>query len=134
MNDLSPRSVLLVGHDPQSGYLLQRYAQSSGCQFTWLKPDEDVVTLAQQVQPTVIVLDVTLPAGSIDATIKALASESATCHIPIYLFTSSEAAGNTEKVDGVIIKPIVYDDFLDILAEVKSGSRAQGANDERTTD
>jgi CheY-like chemotaxis protein len=130
MNDLSPLSVLLVGHDPQSAYLLQRYAQSSGCQFTWLKPDEDVITLARQAQPTVIILDVPLPTDGLDATIKALASEPATCHIPIYLFVSSEAVCNAEEVDAVIIKPVVYDDFLNIIAEVKANSRFQGADDD----
>lgn len=91
------RRVLLVEDDPQIGGLLCRLLRRDGFEAIWLDRGINVVTVAEEQQPDVIVLDVDLPDASgitLGRQLKALAS---TQNIP-FLFASGNYEARAEAM------------------------------------
>lgn len=110
--------VLLVEDDPQFAYLIQRYAQSSGCEFIWVNSTSEAASQIQQALPDLILLDLALSGTDDWQALQALKANPVTCKIPVFVCSSSEVAaqGWEEYAEGCLLKPIMYEDFVAALA------------------
>ncbi len=113
----SPK-ILLVEDDPQFAYLIQRYAQSSGCEFIWVGSTSEAVSQIQQALPDLILLDLALNGTDGWQVLRALKANLVTGRIPVFVCSSSEVAaqGWEEYAEGCLLKPIMYEDFVAALA------------------
>ncbi len=117
--------ILLVENDPQFVYLIQRYAQRSGCQLTQVGSIKEIEALAAKEIPDLILLDLALngPDDSLEQSCKLLQSFKAdpvTAKIRVFICSASEVAmrGWEEYADGCLLKPVMYEDFVTTLASV----------------
>lgn len=114
--------VMLVEDDPQFVYLMRRYAASSGCHFLHADSASATLELAQQERPDLILLDVMLCADDSREVLTALKADHTTRGIRLYLCSASEEALHEweHEADGCLLKPVMYEDFLAILTQVRS--------------
>jgi len=118
--------VMLVEEDPQFVYLIQRYACSSGCQIIHVDSISQAVSLAQEELPDLILLDLVLD-GTDDwrsqswQVLQALKADPVTCKMPTFICSASEVAtrGWEDQADGCLLKPVMYEDFVATLAQVR---------------
>jgi CheY-like chemotaxis protein len=119
--------VMLVEDDPQFVYLIQRYAHSSGCQLIHVDSISQVVSQAQKELPDLVLLDLAL-AGTDDwlrqswQVLQALKADPVTSTIPVFICSASEVAtrGWEDRADGCLLKPVMYEDFLAVLNQVRT--------------
>jgi len=113
--------VMLVEEDPQFVYLIQRYACSSGCQIIHVGSISQAVSLAQEELPDLILLD--LASNETDGwqVLQALKADPVTCKMPTFICSASEVAtrGWEDQADGCLLKPVMYEDFVATLAQVR---------------
>jgi len=80
---------------------------------------EEALTLAQQAQPAVIVLDVDFPGTASWDMLKALKTDRTTRDIPVVMCSvlEQEARGLEAGAEVCLSKPVMYYDFLTALAD-----------------
>ena len=111
--------ILIAASDSNIIYLLQRYAEASGFQTVQVSPGKDVVELARQINPSLIILENDFP-GMVDrAVLLGLKGVATTREIPIVVYSclDEEAGKPVEGVDGFLYKSVRYDDFLAVLKQ-----------------
>jgi len=120
MSPDSPK-VMLVEDDPQFVYLIQRYARSSGCQLIHPDSISHAVSLAQKELPDLILLDLALNGTDGWQVLQALKADPVTCKMPVFICSASEVAtrGWEDRADGCLLKPVMYEDFLAALTQLK---------------
>lgn len=112
------RLYILFGEDePQFRYLIQRYAARSGFELLHTSTASEILTLAKQWQPKVVILDIDTPELDIAKVLNQLRTDVVTRHIPIVLCSSFESVLLRWglEVDGSWLKPVLYDDFANTL-------------------
>ena len=111
------RHLLLAATDPNSIYLLRRYAEESGFAFVHASEGKEVVRLARRVRPAAIILETGLPGMADQNDLLALKREEATRSIPVvvYCWSQEEAEDWAQAVAGYLQHPLLYDDFLAAL-------------------
>lgn len=114
--------ILLVEDDPQFVYLMQRYAVSSGCQLVHADPPGSTLQIAHREHPDLILFDMVQSASESSAVLVALRADEATRSIPLYLCSASEAVLHQwkQQADGCLLKPVMYEDFMAVLAQVSA--------------
>lgn len=124
----SPK-VMLVEDDPQFAYLIQRYARSSGCQIIHVDSISQTVSLAQEELPDLVLLDLALNETDGWQVLQALKADPVTCKMPVFICSASEVAtrGWEDHADGCLLKPVMYEDFVATLAQVRSHPSADVA-------
>lgn len=117
-----PQTIMIAAHDPNITYLLQRYAEESGFRTISACQGKDVLDLARQVHPALIILDVELPGGTGSAVLRDLRAAAATRSIPVILYSGLEDAPESPDeeaaaggVAGCLPKAVMYDDFIAML-------------------
>ncbi len=110
------QTIMLAVNDPNILYLLQRYAEESGFNTVRITPREDILALAQQSRPTLIILEIGFPDSVGRNALHALKTEPITRDIPVVVYSClDEALGNySENVAGSL-KSGMYADFLTAL-------------------
>lgn len=118
MGDDLSRKMLLVEDDPGFLYLLRRYADRAACQLIATAEVQEALSLAQTEQPNFVLVS-DRPGATGQEIVQGLKANPVTRHIPIFLCSTSGAAPSAwrDEVDGHLVKPIMYADFLNILAE-----------------
>jgi len=110
--------VLIVEDDPNSLYMMERYARSSGCQPLATTSGEKALELARQKQPDVILLDIGLPDILGWEVLQALRANPLTSQIPVIICTALTVADEALKANaGYLHKPIYYQDFVNALRD-----------------
>jgi CheY-like chemotaxis protein len=124
-DDPSPK-MLLVENDPGFLYLMRRYADRSACQLIATSEVREALAFAETEQPTLVLVS-DRPGATGHEIVLGLEANPATRHIPVFLCSTSDAALPPwrDEVDGYLVKPVMYEDFLNILAE--AGIRAEPA-------
>lgn len=119
-----PQTIMIAAHDPNITYLLQRYAEESGFRTVSVCQGKDVLDLAHQTHPALIILDLELAAASGPTLLHGLRTAAATRNIPIILYSGLDDAAespDTESVGdiaGCLPKAVMYDDFVAMLENV----------------
>ncbi len=56
-----PKTILIAASDPNIIYLLQRYAEASGFQTVSAGQGKELLQVARQIHPDLIVLEIEIP-------------------------------------------------------------------------
>ena len=110
--------VLLISGDPRLIYLIERYGRSSGCRVVGAQTEEEALTQIHHERPTLILLDVYLPPPDCWHIFAALKADRASHDIPVAVCSAitDEARAWEEGVDYWLAHPVLYDDYLAVLA------------------
>jgi CheY-like chemotaxis protein len=114
------QTCLIAETDPFIAKLLERFAEASGLVALHAHAGQDVLALARQAQPAVIILDAGLP-GRIRGwqVAAALKADPALCHIPVIACawpSDGQDALLTEGAAGYLYKPdLHYHEFTAAL-------------------
>jgi CheY-like chemotaxis protein len=127
MADPAPPKMLLVESDPGFLYLLRRYTDRAACQLIATAEVQEALSLAQTEQPTFVLVS-DRPGATGQEIVQGLKANPDTRHIPIFLCSTSDAAPSAwrDEVDGHLVKPIMYEDFLNLLAEASIKAEPAG--------
>jgi CheY-like chemotaxis protein len=112
-----PRTVLIATNDPHMTYLLQRYAEESGLQAVKTGRGTDVLNLARQTKPALIIMETKLPGAAGQDIVRWLKTEPSTRDIPIVFFSllDDDVCDEVEGVAGYLQKSVMYGDFVTVL-------------------
>ncbi len=115
-----PRRCLIAETDPFIASLLSRFAEGSGLECISFSPGDDVLELAQQLKPDILIIDDELPGELLGwEVIRALQANEATRPIAVISCSWLSEADMRSLVDGVVghlQKPdLHYSDFERIL-------------------
>ncbi len=119
MEAVTPK-LMLVENDPYFIYLLRLYAEQSGFLVISTNSGLGAVTMAQQECPAVILLELELPEVTGWEVLHELRSEPLTEAIPVVLcvWQDSEDRCDVGHLDGLLHKPLQYEDFVAALKGV----------------
>lgn len=113
------QALLLAATDPNSIYLLRRYAEECGFSMVNTSRSQEVLALARQVEPAAIILEIG-PPGVMDwGVLKRLRAEESTRCVPVmvYSWSGEELDEHAEGVTGYLRHPLLYSDFVAALEE-----------------
>jgi CheY-like chemotaxis protein len=111
--------LMVVEDDSQSLYLIERYANTSGCRLVSAWGGKDALTLAQQAHPTLILLDIVLSGMMGWEVLQILRADPLTCDIPIIICSALDEADRAQEAGavGYLRKPVYYQDFVAALKQ-----------------
>ncbi len=109
--------LVLAVEDNEDNLLLLNYALDSfGCRFISQQDGTDVLLIAKEHQPDLILLDVLMPNQSGIDIVKLVKQDPSTCHIPVIAVTA--LAGEDQRVsliragfDDYICKPYMLEEL-----------------------
>lgn len=109
--------ILLIEDNPQNRYLAKFLLEQRGHQVVEAETGPQGLTMASEVRPDIILLDIQLPVMDGHAVARALKSAPDLKLIPIVAVTSYAMAGDREKclaagAEGYIEKPINPETFV----------------------
>jgi len=116
------RHCLIAEADPFIASLLVRFAEGSGLECARARVGEDVMELARQIDPAVIIIDAELPGDLVGWEImRAIKLDEATCHIALIScswLSEPEVHSLVGALAGHLQKPdFPYSDFERVLRE-----------------
>jgi CheY-like chemotaxis protein len=122
------RTILIATNDPHMAYLLQRYAEECGFQAAQTSQGTDVLDLARQLAPALIIMETQLPGAAGQDIVRWLKTEPSTRDIPVVFFSfwDDNVCDEVEGVAGYLQKSVMYDDFVRVLGN--AGVLPQGAS------
>jgi PAS domain S-box-containing protein len=109
--------VLVVDDDPEARDLMQRYLAKEGFQVVAASGGPEALTLARQLRPTAITLDVLMPGMDGWSVLTALKADPELCHIPVVMLTilDDKKLGYALGAADYITKPVDRGRLADIL-------------------
>lgn len=112
--------LMLVENDPYFIYLLRLYAEQSGFSVVSTNSGLGALSLAQQEQPAIIVIEWDMPEITGRELLRDLRSEPVTQSTPIVLclWPDSHRHCDTSEREIVLHKPMQYEDFVEALKGV----------------
>jgi CheY-like chemotaxis protein len=111
------QTILIAITDPNIVYLLQRYAEESGFQTVRSVQEEELLQLARQVQPALIVLQVEPPEADRQQVLQCLKSDPVIGHIPVVAYSCFDQNSPIAGIAGFLQKSVLYSDFLLMLEQ-----------------
>jgi CheY-like chemotaxis protein len=107
----SPPVILLVEDDLPNGELIGIYLRRLGYQVTWVKNGAEMLNSLEEIEPTVILMDVSLPDTNGLNLVQQLRENPKYQHIPIIAQTAMAMKGDRERclaagVNEYLSKPI----------------------------
>jgi CheY-like chemotaxis protein len=114
-----PGTILIAAGDANIVYLLQRYAEAAGFQTVEATPDKDIVELAQQAMPILIIVENSIPGPFDPSVLRRLKAATPIAEIPIVIYSclDAQASQPREDVAGFLFKSVRYDDFLAVMKQ-----------------
>ena len=114
-----PETCLIATHDPWLIQLLKVYTEESGFQVMQAFEGQEVLPIAQQAQPAVVLLQMDL-AGQTRGweALRALKADPTTRHIPVVLISWQNLKAVDDLADGAagyLQEPVNYETFRDAL-------------------
>jgi CheY-like chemotaxis protein len=111
------RTILIATNDPHMTYLLQRYAEECGFQAAKTSRGTDVLDVARQIAPALIIMETELPGAAGRDVLRWLKTEPSTRDIPVVFFSfwDDNVCDEVEGVAGYLQKSVMYDDFVRVL-------------------
>ena len=119
------QTIMIGANDPNTAYLLQRYAEESGFQPIPVFQSNDILAAADRLKPTLIILDIALDPATAWQVVRRLHTDPATRNVPVVIYSCLEEPPEDwrEGVDGYLLKSAMYDDFVAVLARAGSMQR-----------
>ena len=105
-------------------YLWRRYMKESGFRPVSTASGKEALELAQSKHPSLVVLDVMLPDIQGWEVLRALKGDPATRDIPVIICSGfyEKERSVAEGADGYLQKPVLYDSFVQALAELRGNA------------
>ena len=112
-----PKTILIAANDPNIIYLLRRYAEASGFQVVRGDFGEDLLRLAKQVDPVLILLEIEPPETSWRPYLERLKTDLQTKHIPVVVYSCFDdmVCDPINNIASFLQKSVMYNDFLAAL-------------------
>ena len=128
------QTIMIGANDPNTAYLLQRYAEESGFQPIPVFQSKDILDAADRMQPVLIILDIALVAPTAWEVVRRLRIDPAMRKIPVVIYSCLEEPPEEwrEGVDGFLLKSAMYDDFVAVLERAGSMQHTNKAAAKRT--
>lgn len=125
--DSEGRIILTVDDDEGVITLFRRYLEQEGYQVVGLTRAASVVEEAKRIQPYAITLDILMPDRDGWAVIRDLKADPETRDIPVIVcsIVSDKDKGLSMGVSDYLVKPILEQELLDILARLAEESGPQ---------
>jgi CheY-like chemotaxis protein len=116
------QTIMIGANDPNTAYLLQRYAEESGFQPIPVLQSKDILAAADRLQPALIILDIALVAATAWEVVRRLHTDPATRKVPVVIYSCLEEPPEDwrEGVDGFLLKSAMYGDFVAVLERAAS--------------
>jgi two-component system cell cycle response regulator DivK len=110
--------ILVIEDNERNRYLVTFILEKHGYRVVQAKDGREGIELAEQVKPTLILLDIQLPGMDGYAVARELRGNPAFDEVPIVAVTSYAMAGDRERIlaagcNGYIEKPINPETFID---------------------
>ena len=111
------KTILIAANDPNIIYLLRRYAEASGFQVVRCNFGEDLLRLAKQIAPVLILLEIEPPESSWRPFLQNLKADQLTKTIPVvvYSYFDDVVYESIDEVASFLQKSVMYNDFLAAL-------------------
>ena len=111
------KTILIAANDPNIIYLLRRYAEASGFQVVRSDFGEDLLQLAKQVGPVLILLEIEPPETSWRPYVQRLKADIQIKDIPVVVYSCFDEMVCTpaEEVAVFLQKSVMYNDFIAAL-------------------
>jgi DNA-binding response OmpR family regulator len=120
-----PQTLMIAVNDPNIHYLLQRYAEESGFETVRTTLNDDVLDLAKQSKPALIILEMGCPEVEGQGILRGLKTCSVTRDIPVVAYSClEEEIGDPSDDLAGILRSVMYADFIGVL-EI-AGVRPEG--------
>jgi CheY-like chemotaxis protein len=118
-DNLSP-VILLFAEEPDTIYLIRRYSEKAGCQVVTTASATELTELLKKSSVSLILIDMHLVNNHGEIPLQKLLSDPISWLIPIFLCSSSEVEIQPWRdiVNGYLMKPITYTEFLSILLDI----------------
>lgn len=110
-------TILIAITDPNIVYLLQRYAEESGFQAVHAGQEKELLQLARQVQPALIVLQTEPSEAAWQQSLQSLKADPVTGCIPVVAYSCLDESRPMEGVAGFLQKSVLYGDFVQALEQ-----------------
>jgi DNA-binding response OmpR family regulator len=96
---------------------LRRYAEASGFQVVRCSFGDDLLRLARQVSPALILLEIEPPESTWKPTLRCLKADQMTGPIPVvvYSYFDEIVSNPVDGVAGFLQKSVMYNDFIAAL-------------------
>jgi two-component system cell cycle response regulator DivK len=120
--------VLLVDDNDDSREIYRMYFEHKGLVVTTAANGDEAVAIARYAQPTVIVMDLTMPGMDGWQATRILKSSPETRDIYVvaltgHTFRGAERAARDAGCDDYLVKPCLPEDLLEIVLDVVAGRR-----------
>jgi CheY-like chemotaxis protein len=114
-----PGTILIAAGDANIVYLLQRYAEAAGFQAVEATPENDLVELAKQTMPVLIIVENSIPGPFDPSVLRRLKAATPIAEIPIVIYSCLDAQVSQPRdgVAGFLYRSVRYDDFITILKQ-----------------
>ena len=137
-------TVMIMGHNPEFKYLIQRYVRRSGHRAVLVDSLKELLAAALQETPVAIILETDTPQEIGRSILTTLKSDRLTCDVPVVVCSwldlgpalrgaegpaLSEAEGpQGSQRNGVayLRKPVLYGDLVSALTDTGVSIRAEG--------
>ena len=111
------KTILIVEDDILNMKLMNDLLAAQGYRIVQSRNGSDVIELAREHSPDLVIMDIQLPGRSGLEVTKALKADKGLTHIPIIAVTAFALRGDEERIraagcDDYIAKPISVADFL----------------------
>jgi len=129
--------VLVVDDDPKAVEVIAAFLPSPGYEVVRAYSGSQAITLAQRMQPDLLLLDLMMPEIDGFAVVKALQDDPATAHIPILIVTARQVSAlerATLDSNAGKVLPIIAKAGFNSVAFITEVRRALRAPLERTSD
>jgi chemotaxis family two-component system response regulator PixH len=115
-------TVLMIGSNAQFIYLISHYIKSTGHEAVVAPMDGDVVPLAAQTKPVMIVMDPDVMESVSQSILQALKANRVTCNLPVLVCSWKEKGASVlaQGADSYLQKPVSYEQFQAVLKDVAS--------------
>jgi len=117
MDNPDSKTILIAATDPNIIYLLQRYAEASGFHAAHCGFGDNLIKLARQVHPVLVVLQIEPPESAWQQSLKMLKAEPDTECIPIIAYSCVDEmiSRPVNGIASILQKSVLYSDFLKAL-------------------
>jgi len=120
MDQTATHRIIVIGGDLHFSYLMRRYLGAGDHQLTFLNYGDDILALAQQNKPILIVLKVDEAGSPGWITLHALKSDQNMSHVPIVLcsWLADEMNSLEHGAEIYLRLPLLYNDFKSAMLNV----------------
>jgi DNA-binding response OmpR family regulator len=111
------KTILIAANDPNIIYLLRRYAEASGFDVVRCDFGDDLLRLARQINPVMILLEIEPPETSWKPYLQRLKSDLLTKPIPVVVYSCIEDViySPVDEISSFLQKSVMYNDFIAAL-------------------